>query len=649
MKFCACITIPFILFLPNVKAQEAQFIQNKSGGKMEIVSAVAEGEFLLITLKQGQMKLPKSALGPESLAKYFPGASPIASQSPSPERQSARRENTEGVSGSSPIPPGDASPNKPVAAIAIPETLPDSLPALPPTAEAQIFSAEKVAFEIESTIPGNKRVKIQALVPKDKTGKIPDSASNIVFYAPHIGDNNLHEKRTAHDQRIFWELCENFGMTVFTAEFNTSLADVDDRKKCYYYPESGSAKVVFDAREKLIRDNRFRKTKMFVIGNSGGSSLAERIGLLYSNDIAAVAMMGGGRFDPVQSSVNIPWLILNTRGDSRAPQNVELVQQLRAHGMNALYAETEPWATKREDIFLKQNDDNFHHTSSDLGFDLIKKYIVDVVAQQGDSIPRPLKPALWPLSSSTSAPFLVNPTSSEIGKRNPFEERLFFPSQDFAKLWQTVPYRTFPIGPTKGENGMSVSAIVRYPPVDVLSKGIVVFNSGNNDDEALSSDYLDYIAMRGYIAVTCPFSNSENKMLADSKSLLRATLTVFSESHLPMYLAGVKSGGRHMMLAGSDCDSARVRGILAVDAELDWPFPELSPMKKLPNSKIASFLLVSSMESPEMKMQMKAFMEIADCHNKTVTCSVVEKNVTTPELDGIDLCLDLLEKQKIKE
>ena len=243
----------------------------------------------------------------------------------------------------------------------------------------------------------------------------------------------------------------------------------------------------------------------------------------------------------------------------------------------------------------------------------------------------------------------LGPTSSEIGKRNPFEERLFFPSQDFAKLWQTVPYRTFPIGPTKGENGMSVSAIVRYPPVDVLSKGIVVFNSGNNDDEALSSDYLDYIAMRGYIAVTCPFSNSENKMLADSKSLLRATLTVFSESHLPMYLAGVKSGGRHMMLAGSDCDSARVRGILAVDAELDWPFPELSPMKKLPNSKIASFLLVSSMESPEMKMQMKAFMEIADCHNKTVTCSVVEKNVTTPELDGIDLCLDLLEKQKIKE
>lgn len=641
MKFFAWLLVVAYILLPsNVKAQAPQYIQNKSGGKMEIVSAVAEGDFLVIELKQGQMKLPKSGLGPETVAKYFPDTPAIATQAPPREPQAVSLQTKEEIS--SPIAPDAHAPAKPVAVSTIPDTLPDSLPALPSTSEAQIFSAEKVSFEIESMIPGNEKVKIQALVPKDKAGKIPASASNVVFYAPHIGDRNLHAQRTGHDQRIFWELCENFGMTVFTAEFNIKVEDVDDRKKCYYYPESGSPKVVFAAREKLLRDNRLSKRKMFVIGNSGGSSMAQRLGLLYSNDIAAVAMMGGGRFDPVQRSVNIPWLILNTRGDPRAPQNVELVQQLRAHGMNALYAETEPWATKKED-FLKQHDHNFHHTSSDLGFDLMKRFIVDAVAHQGDRIPRPLNPSQWPFFSSTISPFLVHPTSGETGNKNLFEARLFFPSQDFAKLWQAVPYRTLPVYPEKTETGTSILAIVRYPPVEVLSKGIVVFNAGKNEDVNLAADYLDFMALKGYIGVTYPFSNSEKKMLEESKTLLAVALKEYSESSLPFYLAGLGSGGRHMLIVGSECGDKKVKGVLAVDAELEWPFPGLSPITRLPLSKVKTFFLAFSSEMPEKAIQEKAFQEAVEANKLKIVSKILKNISTTAGFDGLECVISEME------
>ncbi len=507
-----------------------------------------------------------------------------------------------------------------------------------------MFSVEKVAFEIESKMHGNKKVMIQALVPQDKNGKIPDSASNVVFYAPHIGRQSLHTNRTGHDQRVFWELCENFGMTVFTAGFRTKLEDLDNRKKCYYYIESGSPKVVFEAREKLLGDYKIAKKKMFVIGNSGGSSLAERLGLLYPNDIAAVAMIGGGRFDPVQRPVNIPWLILNTRGDPRAPQNVELAQQLRGYGMNALYAETEPRATKKED-FLKQYEHNFHHTSSDLGFDLIKKFIVGIIADQGYGSARPVPPSQWPLVSSTATPFLVRPAANELAAKNSFTDNLFFPSQDFANVWQTNPYRSFLIPLDSGEAGASsVTVCVRYPPSGTASKGVVVFNSGRSGEEPAIVDYMDYMALRGYVSVTCPFSSSEKKVRDESKFLLKAALKLFSESALPFYLVGLGSGGRHMILASTDSEDSRIKGVVAIDAELDWPFPELSAIKELPNSKVANFFLVSSSDLSKTKLDLKAFQEIARSNNKTTVSLMVPKILIAPEFDGLDAALSEIER-----
>jgi len=630
-KNLACFFL--VLCLVPVFAEET--ILFKDGGTLKCRAVSVDKEHLVLVLDHGSMKVMRTALAAATIAKYFGGNAdrPEALKVSQPKET---KEATKEVIKETPPEP--------------PEGLPDLLPELHPTAETQNFSVEKITFEIASKIPGNEKVKIQALVPKDQTGKIPGSAANVVFYAPHIGDTNLHEKRTGHDQKMFWELCENFGLTVFTAEFKTNVADVDDQKKCYYYPESGSGKLVFDAREKLLRDNKLSKRKMFVVGNSGGSSLAERLGLLYPNDIAAVAMMGGGRFDPVRRPVDVPWLILNTRGDPRAPQNVELVQQLRANGMNALYAETEPWATKKEDFFLKQDDHNFHHTSSDLGFNLMKEFIVGAVAQQGDRIPKQLEPGQWPFSSSVTTPFLVRSASGDPGKKNPFADRLFFPSQDFANLWKTIPYRAFALARNQiATNSSTASAIVRYPPAGVPSKGIVVFNAGKDADIVFAGDYLDYMALRGYVGVSCQFSNSEKEMLEGSKNLVKETLKAFSGSTLPFYLVGLRSGGRHMILAGGDCQDSRIKSVLAVDAELDWPFPGLSPIEVLPSSKCTSFYLVSTSKSSSLESQIKTFQDVAATNHKSVAVSRLENIATTPELDGLDSLLNLLEADQQKE
>jgi pimeloyl-ACP methyl ester carboxylesterase len=561
------------LFVAPVKAEELAPLVLKSGSSLKVVSVLVEGDFLMATLESGSVKLPKSTLGDDSLKLYFPDSIPAAKE------EIVSAELTQTASAPNPTEPssafgvsGDRTTDS-IVAISSGNDRADKLllrlPPMPTLDKSPKFTAEKVEFEVRSRIPGTERVKVQALVPKDTDGKTPASASDIVFYAPYINYTKFHEKRDAQDTRIFWELCEVYGMTVFTAEFGRPK-DFDDRKTCYYYPESGSFQVVFEARDRLIREQKLNRRRMFVIGNSGGSSMAQRMGLLYPNDIAAVAMFGGGRFDPVERKVDLPWLILNTRGDPRAPQNVTLAEQLRGKGANALYAETEPASTIKED-FLKPKDENFHHSASDLGFELMQQFIVGVVEINRTTA----RIADWPFKALIQQPFKVERADEGKGATR---ELLRFPSEQFAILWQNCPYRIHHI-PDPANPELMLTVLVRYPKGE--NKGWIIYSGGTATETRADGDFLDYLALDGYATVTAHFSKSERTAVAQAGALTNWAFSGLEKESSPVALLGKGSGGRHLALASATIRSAAIKhDLIVVDSELYWPFSELSAVER---------------------------------------------------------------------
>ena len=534
---------------------------------MEFLSAMTEGDFLKVTISSGSIKLPKASLADKTLRIFFP-----ESMLPKPAEAKAVSSALDVQVSEKPSGSGAAAPqtkNQSAALFgesqdfgALSETLPARLPELPVLDKTKKFQADKVVFEIKSKMAGNEKVKIQALVPKDKEGDVPDSASDIVFYAPYVNYRDMHSKPTAQDTRIFWELCEVYGMTVFTAEFNIKVEDVDDRKKCYYYPEAGSFEVVFDAREKLISEFSLSLKKMYVIGNSGGSSMAQRMGLNYPDKIAAVAMLGGARFGEVTTKVDVPWLVLNTRGDPRAPQNAELANQLRAKGMNALYAQTQPNAKTKED-FLKQGK-HFHHSAGDLGFDLMQQFILEISKMDAS-----VRKNGWPLSASVDSPFEISE-----GAKNVTGKTIFFPSRTFAALWGNIPYRLMEISdPSEPEKKMSV--IVRYPKGKV--KKWVLLSKGTESSYISDGDQLDKLALDGYASVTLPFSKSERAAAAQAGDLVEWFCQNFAGKLGEITLLGFGSGGRHMAIVSATKNfSGMKHDLIVVDSDLYWPFKELN-------------------------------------------------------------------------
>jgi hypothetical protein len=589
-----------MLWLGAIMVTPAETLQLKNGVTLECQSVTREGNFLRVSVAGGGTKIPKENLSAEEWKKYFPDEK---TEEPPEKKKSSFKDWRAPVkpraipAATAPIADQIEVQQPAVSAAPASETgniredfLPAQLPPRPEKIMRENYQVKKVEYSLPCKMANQKKVVIQALVPVDEFGKVPASASNIVFYAPVYMGSPLHKSR-GHDQRIYWELCEHYGFTVFSASYNTKLEDMDEREKCYYYPESGAFEPVFTARERLIREFNLDRKKMYIIGNSGGSSMAERLGLLYPDEIAAIVLMGGGRYDPVDKKVDIPWLVINTRGDPRAEENQELVEQLRVKGMNALYTQTTP-AVGSEKDFERQNDQNFHHTVSRYAFDLAREFIANTVEINNNPKSTSWTPAQWLCYAPADDVCRVSDNTVPAVEKDVYIQKFFFPSKEFAALWQSMPYRVFQLDdPTKENTDGKLEIWARYPVSVKPPKGIILYNGGGNGLDAYVGDEMDFMSLKGYLVITANFSSGELNKLRQTEKMVGWTLAQSTLKQLPIYLLGMKNGGRHMLLGSCKFNDTRIQAIYVVNPPLEWPFPELSPMEHASELKADVFLL----------------------------------------------------------
>ncbi len=376
---------------------------------------------------------------------------------------------------------------------------------------------EEGRFTLPSQLFGNPEISVFYRIPM-KDGKPIPSAHNIVFYAPHP---NEPEAKALNKNKT--RVCDSLGYTFFSMEIKTEAEDLqEDRKKSYYYHDSGAWRTVFEAQDRIAQKHGLELRKLLVMGFSGGANMAYYLGLYHPDRVGAVALFGGSHYDPPTAASPIPWLILHTRGDKRTPMNEQCVNALKERGANVVYCQNPP------NIFGRQGR-GYTHLESPVVWDLMVSFLWGVVQtrdQAGiEKVEKTAEPSLWskllfwkkepqkvepeqpllsrpeawPLMATANDPRTVRPVTQESLAASLGSERAFL-SKEFAYFWGQLPLpleEKVADPPVSRSLIWSVSPGPTFPPkgIVVVGEGVDAFNKWRVRED------LYFLAEKGFVAV----------------------------------------------------------------------------------------------------------------------------------------------------
>ncbi|MFH1825436.1 MAG: hypothetical protein ABH873_09495 [Candidatus Firestonebacteria bacterium] len=327
------------------------------------------------------------------------------------------------------------------------------------------FTAKYGQYVIDTDFPNNRKVVVYYAVPIRGDRVLSLIASNMVFCAPYVGETEFF-KRNFNNYFV-----KKLGCSVFSFEFKYTEENAGDRKKWYYFKESGWHDLALEVQNKLIHDYGLERRKIIVVGESGGASMGQQMGIYYPDKIEAVAGIGGGYFDEPKVKSNVAWLMINTWGDIAMVKNDEFCRNADALGMQVLRILTPP-------VWDKKGDDNFHHIPSNLAekyvFEFVKG-ILDLRKYNGGKVPMCEK---WPVKYSSE------------------DKILYFPSEDFKRTWEKLPHKFIRAMLKPSEN----NEVVEFPAKD--AKKIVLFLQDKKFYSTVLLDNVYYLHELGYDVVT---------------------------------------------------------------------------------------------------------------------------------------------------
>ncbi|MFH1825416.1 MAG: hypothetical protein ABH873_09395 [Candidatus Firestonebacteria bacterium] len=326
------------------------------------------------------------------------------------------------------------------------------------------FTAKYGRYEIDTDFPGNKQVIVYYALPMRGNRVLPLSASNMVFCAPYVGETEFF-KRNFNNYFV-----KELGCSVFSFEFKYTDEELGNRKKWYYYKESGWHDLALEVQNKLIHDYGLDRRKIIIVGESGGASMGQQMGIYYPDKIEAVAGIGGAFFDEPKVKSDVAWLMINTWGDSTIVKNDEFAKNAGALGMQVLRILTPPVWDKK--------GDNFHHIPSNLAekyvFEFVKG-ILDLRRNNGGKTPIYEK---WPVKYSSE------------------NKTLYFSSEDFEKTWKKLPHEFI----RAMQRTIESDEIVDFPAKG--AKKIVLFLQDEKFYSTMLLDNVYYLHELGYDVVT---------------------------------------------------------------------------------------------------------------------------------------------------
>jgi pimeloyl-ACP methyl ester carboxylesterase len=433
----------------------------------------------------------------------------------------------------------------PVKTIEVSRTTAPSSPQSPVKSSEKLQkpSVKQGSFVLENiNLHRNKSVVVHYAIPLDETGKPGSDAHNIVFYAPYITERNFFQ-RDFHK----W-FPEKAGFSIFSLEIYSTNEDIGVRDKYYCFSEAGWYDVVFKAQAKIIQDFKLKPRKLLIIGESAGAAMAQQMGVHCLDRIDAIAMVGGGYFDPQKEKSKIAWLALNTWGCPGVEANRDFQKEAAELGFQVLRAETPP-------IWEKKGKQHFHHSPSDTAFSLMQIFIRDIAKIRDDNngiVPPPDK---WSCSSGTG------------------DAKMYFPSKGFEAIWESLPHNSIRII-TQYQDKADFNFTLKLP--DKKYDRVVLFvHDPAYYESTLPIDNIYRIAELGAVCISVGLGEDYFKSLKNIEDALGKILK--ENPNLPVYVAGSGNGGMLSAVAALKNGDKRIKKIFCMNSPWEWPFAELSP------------------------------------------------------------------------
>ena len=444
-----------------------------------------------------------------------------------------------------------------------------------PSAKEQEASSNPGFKEGEFTLkvnrPLNDETIVRYIVPVDASGKPLPSASNIVFYAPYNGDAGRIKEGLWPWHRHF---AETLGFTVFslTIEANTDI--VNDHEQYYIYKEAGWFEIILKIQERLTNEFKLTPKPLLIVGQSSGGSMAQQMAVAYPDKIDAVAWCGGATYDQVGANSNVAWLAISTWGCYGVPTTRQFKKQAASAGKQVLRGEAPPdWKTV--------GGTYFHHAASDTTCKLMQTFIRDIVKlreQNNGKVPPPEK---WPVVADICG------------------ERRYFPSEEFAALWQQLPHAV-----TKQLEGEYSPAeeFAAFPHSDKADR-IVLYAGETESEVILPMDNLYFLANESTIPLSFKLSNDYLNDFERIKKALNNIIAKEEWKNLPVYVIGTGTGGQILASAALTNGSKRIVRITTFNSDYEHPFEQLSIAAHRKGSNIPlKMYLEKSKASPDTTM-----------------------------------------------
>jgi len=329
------------------------------------------------------------------------------------------------------------------------------------------FTVKRGEYTFTTEFENNTTVTVFYAVPM-KFNRIMSSASNIVFCAPFVGERKFFVREFNN------YFVKNMGCTVFTFEYKYKKEEPENRTKWYYYKESGWHDLMFKVQDKLIADYGLDRKKLIIVGESGGASMAQQMGIYYPDKVDAVAVVGGANYDKPTVKTDVAWLMINTWGDDTKKANDKFMEDSTALNMQVLRPVTPP-------IYANMGAQDFHHGASKMAEEYLFEFVKGIIdlRKNNNKLPSAEK---WPVKYS-------------------FEGKILnFPSEGFRKKWEELPHdfikKTF--YPSAKDD------VMEYP---VKKNGnIILFLHDKKFTSTNLMDNIYYLQELGYNVVTIDIS-----------------------------------------------------------------------------------------------------------------------------------------------
>lgn len=389
----------------------------------------------------------------------------------------------------------------------------------------------------------NDETTVQYLIPVDESGRPKPGASNIVFYAPYNGDAPLIRRGLKPWHRYF---AEQLGFTIFSLTINTSLEAAMNREKYYIFKEAGWHEIFFEIQKRIEKENHLAHRPLLIVGESSGSSMAEMMSALYPDRVAAAAWCGGATYEPIGKDNPGAWLAMNTWGCYGISPTREFQKQAEGQGRQVLRAETAP---NGKAITGKY----FHHAASEMSYRLMQIFIRDMVNlrdRNGGKIP-PVEQ--WPVCREQNG------------------KKLYFPSEEFAALWEQVPHE---VNRQQAEAEGPVMAV--FPPKGPVDRIVIFAEKEETEGNLLSQDSLYELSQKKVLPISFKVGDDCVQDFDRLKQALAEVLARKEWSDLPVYVVGRGVGGQILASVALENGNRRIARIVTFNSEYEYPFEQLS-------------------------------------------------------------------------